>query len=120
MSLITDSTLRVVLYDGSNSQPLENAEVFSALTALLEKGFAVTRAVAGETVGVRERGFTFVFGRFGEKPLSPGFVVEGALVRIQDIMGFDATRIAECAEVTRAETSSAKHGEWKPWFPVID
>ena len=41
-------------------------------------------------------------------------------VRFQDISGFDSNRIAETVETVRAETNAARHGDWKPWFPVID
>ena len=41
-------------------------------------------------------------------------------VRFQDITGFDTNRIRESAESARAEFGAAKHGDWKPWFPVID
>ena len=40
MSLTTASTLRVVLYEGADAQPLDSTDRFSTLTALLEKGFA--------------------------------------------------------------------------------
>ena len=121
MSLTTASTLRVVLYEGADAQPLDSADRFSALTALLEKGFAVTRAVAGGRVAPHERGSLLVLGKFaGGGTLEAEGVSTESPVRFQDITGFDTNRIAEIAESTRAELGAAKHGEWKPWFPVID
>ena len=35
-------------------------------------------------------------------------------------IGHDAAHIAETAENVRTDTGAARHGEWKPWFPVID
>ena len=64
MSLTTASTLRVVLYEGADAPPLDSTDRFSALTALLEKGFAVTRAVAGGRVAPHERGSLLVLGQF--------------------------------------------------------
>jgi Pyruvate/2-oxoacid:ferredoxin oxidoreductase delta subunit len=121
MSLTTQSTLRVVLYEGADAQPLEACDRFTALTALLEKGFAVTRAVAGGRVAPHPRGSLLVFGKFagGRVPEAEGVSPE-THVRFQDITGFDAARIAETAEGVRAETGAANHGDWKPWFPVID
>lgn len=121
MSLTTESTLRVVLYEGADAQPLDAGDRFTALTALLEKGFAVTRAVAGGRVAPHPRGSLLVLGRFadGRAPEAEGVSPETP-VRFQDITGFDAARIAETAEGIRAGTGAAKHGEWKPWFPVID
>ena len=121
MSLTTASTLRVVLYEGADAQPLDSTDRFSALTALLEKGFAVTRAVAGGRVAPHERGSLLVLGKFaGGGMLAAEGVSAETPVRFQDITGFDTNRIAEVAESTRAELGAAKHGEWKPWFPVID
>jgi Pyruvate/2-oxoacid:ferredoxin oxidoreductase delta subunit len=121
MSLTTESTLRIVLYEGVDAQPLDAGERFTALTALLEKGFAVTRAVAGGRVAPHPRGSLLVLGRFtgGRAPEAEGISAE-ASVRFQDITGLDAVRIAETAEGIRAGTGAARHGDWKPWFPVID
>ena len=120
MNLTTTVTLRVVLYEGADAQPLDSTNRFSALTALLEKGFAVTRAVAGGRVAPHERGSLLVLGQFaGRTPEAEG-VTAGTTVRFQDITGLDAARIAESAEAVQAETGAARHGEWKPWFPVID
>ena len=120
MSLTTASTLRVVLYEGADAQPLDSTNRFSALTALLEKGFAVTRTVAGGRVAPHERGSLLVLGQFaGRTPEAEG-VTAGTTVRFQDITGLDAARIADAAEAVQAETGAARHGEWKPWFPVID
>ena len=120
MNLTTTVTLRVVLYEGADAQPLDSTNRFSALTALLEKGFAVTRAVAGGRVAPHERGSLLVLGQFaGRTPEAEG-VTAGTTVRVQDITGLDAARIADAAEAVQAETGAARHGEWKPWFPVID
>ena len=120
MNLTTTVTLRVVLYEGADAQPLDSTNRFSALTALLEKGFAVTRTVAGGRVAPHERGSLLVLGQFaGRTPEAEG-VTAGTTVRFQDITGLDAARIADAAEAVQAETGAARHGEWKPWFPVID
>jgi Pyruvate/2-oxoacid:ferredoxin oxidoreductase delta subunit len=121
MSLTTQSTLRVVLYEGADAEPLDRPGRFAALTALLERGFAVTRTVAGGHVAPHERGSLLVLGKFagGRAPVAESMGVEMPL-RFQDITDFDTNRIAEFAESTRVETGAVKHGEWKPWFPVID
>ncbi len=120
MSLTTASTLRVVLYEGADAQPLDSTNRFSALTALLEKGFAVTRTVAGGRVAPHERGSLLVLGQFAGRTPEAAGVTAGTTVRFQDITGLDATRIADAAEAVQAETGAARHGDWKPWFPVID
>jgi Pyruvate/2-oxoacid:ferredoxin oxidoreductase delta subunit len=120
MSLTSETTLRVVLYEGDDARPLEAADRFSALTALLDKGFAVTRTAAGGRVAPQERGSLLVLGQFaGRTPEAEG-VTAGTAVRFHDITGLDTARITETAESVRAETGAARHGDWKPWFPVID
>ena len=120
MALTTQSTLRVVLYEGANAQPLEAGDRFAALSALLEKGFAVTR-VSGGRVAPHDRGSMLVLGKFagGGSLATEGLSAETP-VRFQDITGFDTNRIMESAESARVEFGAAKHGDWKPWFPVID
>lgn len=121
MSLSHTSTLRVVLYEGEGSQPLPNADRLAALTALLEQGYAVTRSLPGERVAAHTRGTLLVLGQF-----PPGTVPEsqipnpGSQVRFENISGFDASRIAGTANDVVAQAGLVRHGEWKPWFPVID
>ncbi|HEY6169742.1 MAG TPA: ferredoxin family protein, partial [Verrucomicrobiae bacterium] len=72
-------------------------------------------------VASHERGWLLVLGKFaGGGTLTAEGLSAETPVRFQDITGFDSNRIAEVAESTRAELGAAKHGEWKPWFPVID
>lgn len=121
MSLTTTAALRVVLYEGASLPALSSAECFAALTALLEKGFAVTRLRDGRGLESGPRSPTLVLGRFGE-PGSPRPAdwPETADVQFRDISGLNAEGIAALAEAARAESGATRHGEWKPWFPVID
>ncbi len=121
MSLKTESTLRVVLYEGEGATPLDAAARFSALSALLERGYSVTRSVAGGRVVPQEKGALVVLGKFAEGRAPVAEDAGGAVrVRFHDIGDRDAAGIAELVESERAESGAAKHGEWKPWFPVID
>jgi len=106
--------LRIVLYEGEGAQPLDAAERFQALSSLLERGFAVTSASGERAVAPADASPTVVLGRFGGAAPE----VEGA--RTRDISGLGAVQIADVVEAARAESGAAKHGEWKPWFPVID
>src|ERR1041385_1005634 len=121
MSLTSQSTLRVVLYEGKSAKPLEAAERLVAITALLEKGFAVSRVVEGGHVAPHEHGSLLVLGKFdgSHSPETEGVSAETA-VRFQDITNLDAARIAPVDEGVRVETGAVMHGDWKPWFPVID
>ena len=121
MSLKDQSTLRVVLYEGDGAQPLEAPDRFAAMSALLEKGYAVTRSTVGGRVAPADRSTLLVLGRFNDRR-TPGAdqQSDGTSIHFQDIAGFDTSRITETVETTRSKTNSAKHGDWKPWFPVID
>jgi len=120
MSLIDQTTLRIVFYEGPGSEPLPSSERHSSISALLERGYAVTRAGEGR-VAPADRTSLLVLGRFPESQPPEADDANGPLnVQFRDISGFDAPRVAELVESTRAEKDAAKHGEWKPWFPVID
>jgi len=121
MSLKDQTTLRVVLYEGTGAQPLEARDRFAATSALLEKGFAVTRVAGGSRVAPADRTSLLVLGRFDDgRPPQAEDAAGQVNLRFQDINGLDSNRIAEIVESTRTETNAAKHGDWKPWFPVID
>src|SRR5216117_826374 len=121
MSLKDQTTLRIVLYEGNGAQPLEISDRFAALTALLEKGFVVTHVAGEGRVAPADHASLLVLGRFDGGTLPQAEDTDSQVsVRFQDIAGFDANRVAETVETVRAETNAAKHGDWKPWFPVID
>src|SRR5438046_2292472 len=121
MSLKDQTTLRVVLYEGDGAQPLAAGERFAAVSALLERGFAVTRVAAEGRVAPADRASLLVLGRFdsGRSPQAED-ADSRVTLRFQDITGLDSSRVAEMVESVRAEANAARHGDWKPWFPVID
>lgn len=123
MSLTTTSTLRVVLHEGDAARPLGSAERFAVMSALLEKGFAVARTVARGRVAAHERGALLVVGDFGGR--TPEAEVGagdggGGRVEFEDIAGRDVSGIVGVVEAVRDRVGAVRHGEWKPWFPVID
>jgi hypothetical protein len=121
MSLKDQTTLRVVLYEGDGAQPLAAQDRFAAMTSLLERGYTVTRSTGSGRVAPHDRTAMLVLGRFenGQSPQAED--AAGAVtLRFHNITDFNADGIAELVESTRAETQSFKHGDWKPWFPVID
>jgi Pyruvate/2-oxoacid:ferredoxin oxidoreductase delta subunit len=122
MSLKDQTTLRVVLYEGNGAQTLEGNDRFAAMLTLLENGFAVTRvAPGGGRVAPVDRSELLVIGRFDADKLPQAEDTEREVnVHFRNINGLDAMRVAEAVEGIRAETNAARHGDWKPWFPVID
>ena len=119
MSIQDQTTLRVVLYEGDGSSPLAAAERLATLTALLDKGFAVTRATGQGRVAPADRTTHLVLGRFNGGQ-APEVEADGVKVRCRDITGMDAATITATVESARVESKAAQPGEWKPWFPVID
>lgn len=117
MSRLAVSHVRTVLYEGPGSIALDPAERSRLMTALLDKGFAVTSLRNGANVHALPRDFLLVVGRFEVAP--PQLDSEVAM-RFQQIDGMDASVVVEAAEKLIAETDSVKSGTWKPWFPVID
>jgi len=117
MSLKDQSTLRVVLYEGEGAQPLANDERFAVMASLLERGYAVTRTTTRGSVAPADRTALLVLGRFGNPPADTDGDVP---VRFQNIDGADAAQVGEVVERERSQRGAARHGDWKPWFPVID
>jgi Pyruvate/2-oxoacid:ferredoxin oxidoreductase delta subunit len=120
MSLKDQSTLRVVLYEGDGARSLDANECFAAMTALLERGYAVTRTATRGSVAPADRTSLLVLGKFsGATP--QGEDAGGTVaVRFQNLDGVDAARVADLVETERTQRNAARHGDWKPWFPVID
>jgi Pyruvate/2-oxoacid:ferredoxin oxidoreductase delta subunit len=118
MSLKTESTLRVVLYEGDGAAPL--ADTFATMSALLEKGYAVTRTTAGGKVAPQEKGSMVVLGKFSGGTLDTDDAGGAVKVRMHDITNRDIASVTALVEEERAAAGAAQHGAWKPWFPVID
>jgi Pyruvate/2-oxoacid:ferredoxin oxidoreductase delta subunit len=117
MSRLEAARVRTVLYEGPGSLALEAEARSRLMTALLDKGFAVTSLRSNAPLNALPRDFVLVLGRFaGEPPQLDG----GAAMRFQQIDGMDTTAVVEVAENLTGETGAAKAGAWKPWFPVID
>lgn len=109
------------MYEGAGAQPMEDEQRFSALSALLERGFAVTRSVENGAVAPADKSSLLVLGRFeGGQPPEGIDAKDQVELRFQDIDGLDTDHIVEKVESLREENKAVKHGEWKPWFPVID
>jgi Pyruvate/2-oxoacid:ferredoxin oxidoreductase delta subunit len=121
MSITEESTLRVLLYEGSGSTELDSANRLDTMTALLERGYAVSRTSGDGQVAGHEHGPLLVLGQFDGNDLPADRIDQDeASVRFQDVAGLTTETIVETVESTRAETKAIQPGAWKPWFPVID
>ena len=120
MAIADETTLRIVLYEGAGAATLDAAERGSTLTALLGKGYAVTCAGSG-AVAPADDSALLVLGRFENGQTPEAEDANGDVqIRFRDIDGLDAEGITALVEEERESTQTAQHGEWKPWFPVID
>src|SRR5512132_609223 len=99
MSLRDQPALRVVLYEGNGARPLQAADRFAAMSALLEKGFVVTRVAGEGRVASADSTSLLVLGRFdGGKPPQAEDADGQVNLRFHDIDGFDANRVSEIVE----------------------
>jgi Pyruvate/2-oxoacid:ferredoxin oxidoreductase delta subunit len=120
MAIADETTLRVVLYEGEGAATLDAAERVSTLTTLLEKGYAVTCAGEG-AVAPADDSALLVLGRFENGQAPEAEDANGKVaIRFRDIDGLDSEGITALVETEREFSNAAQHGEWKPWFPVID
>ncbi len=120
MAIADETTLRIVLYEGEGAATLEVSDRCSTLTALLEKGYAVTCAGDG-AVAPADDSALLVLGRFENGRIPEAEDANGTVpIRFRDINGLDADGVTTLVEQEREDTQTARHGEWKPWFPVID
>jgi Pyruvate/2-oxoacid:ferredoxin oxidoreductase delta subunit len=119
MAIRDETTVRVVLYEGDGATALEANDRYAAMSALLERGYAVTRSTQGGRVAPQEKGAMVVLGRFAQTPEAED--AAGAVnVRFHDIGNRDAAAITALVEQERTALGGSQPGAWKPWFPVID
>ncbi|MBI1177492.1 ferredoxin family protein [bacterium] len=114
---LTDPTIRVVLYEGNGAEPLAPDERFQTVSALLERGYAVTRAGAERPVAPADEARVTVLGKFSE---TPAVESDSQSVRWQSLEGLEPAALADQLDSQQADLGAARPGEWKPWFPVID
>src|SRR5258706_9280118 len=91
------------------------------MSALLDKGFAVTRVTAGSNVAAGDQSDLLVLGQFTNGEISEHLDESDPVkVRVENITGFGWEQIGATVEQARSGNQFARHGDWKPWFPVID
>ncbi len=110
-----DSILRVVLHEGEGARALSGAECFSAVQALLEKGFPVSRPRTTGTPNHDGKTPVLVAGAFTKSRTTTAGGDEEVAI---DESGSGS--LLQAAETARARAGSPEPGAWLPWFPVID
>ncbi len=114
--------LRVVLYEGQGSVPLHASARAQVMAALLDRGYAVTRATSqGSSAFPHDDRSLLVLGLFEQQKAPQLEDVSGTVkIEARDITGLDAAGVLTLVEGVRGETPMNQPGTWKPWFPVID
>lgn len=116
MSKLAGLEVRVVLYEGQGSTPLEAGERLRILEALLESGCSVSSLKNGQTVTTQAGEAVLVMGLF-----AGGAPLDGAAgLHFFDLEGKEAEAAARAAVELRRQMHARQPGAWKPWFPVID
>jgi Pyruvate/2-oxoacid:ferredoxin oxidoreductase delta subunit len=110
--------LRIILFEGAGAEILDSVDRLAMVTALLERGYAVTCSTAGRPLGPADHSPMLVLGRFAG-PL-PEVAEDDRSVSFYNLADSMASQLGDVVETARAEVAAARHGEWKPWFPVID
>lgn len=117
----THRPLRVVLYEGAGSIALPAEARAKVMAALLDKGYAVTRAATGTNAMPHDDRSLLLLGSFPDQKAPALEDVTGQVtIETRDITGLDAEAIVALVERTRGEKPMNEPGRWKPWFPVID
>ena len=111
---LADLPLRVVLYEGTGAAALAPEERLSAMTALLDRGFGITRTGGERPVAPDDESPLLVLGRWTDAPPAAD---ASPRIRWGDL---DPATAADQADAARGEFAAPTPGEWKPWFPVID
>ncbi|HEX8311367.1 MAG TPA: ferredoxin family protein, partial [Chthoniobacteraceae bacterium] len=119
MSLRDETTLHIVLQEGATAEPLSAEDRYSTIASLLERGYAVSRRTDSHEAVPGQGSPTLHLGRFTSEPEGSG-VEQGSLKRSYNIKSLNAAQVADVVESVRGEVKAAAHGQWKPWFPVID
>lgn len=119
MSLQDQTTLRIVLLEVPGQPSMDAGDRFNAVSALLEKGYVLSRVTGERAVAPADHRPVLVFGCLDEAAVE----IEngnGSSVRFQNATGLSALQYVEAAEAARGVANAVAPGEWKPWFPVID
>src|SRR5688500_1250897 len=121
MALRDQTYLRVVLYEGADTQPLDDEQRFQAVSRLLNQGVAVTRVGGAGVTAPADNVPALVLGRF-ERDIGglANAVSDSGRVHLTNISSFTDDQIVAAVESFCVEKHAVKSGGWKPWFPVID
>lgn len=146
MSVASNPGMRVVLYEGQDSQRFGNDDRYEMMRSLLEGGYAATSTTSVGAVSQPDSRDLVVLGRFVDGSPFAGMELETDLagdsgnplkilgndndgtdqinVAVRDIEFKGGVSVAETVVATVDSLRDRWHpqgaSKWKPWFPVID
>ncbi len=121
MSSNSSTRVRVVLYEGEGSKPLEATARFDLLRSLLDRGYSVTLPAVEGRVSVADQGAVLALGRFGGvRPEDQPANTDHGPLGFKDLDQISPAQVVEVVDSFRTDQGATRPGEWKPWFPVID
>jgi Pyruvate/2-oxoacid:ferredoxin oxidoreductase delta subunit len=114
--------LRVVLFEGTGSQPVAAADRYVIMSTLLQAGYAVTRVRRSAPAAFdADRGPLAVLGRFEQAPPAEAQdAATGDRIFFRDLARTPPDETVALLEGINADAGTRRPGGWKPWFPVID
>lgn len=113
---------RVVLYEGSQANRLDNSLRSELLAKMLERGVPVSIA-RNDGIQNERHEKQFVLGNFsGRFPQAADDGDEPSANEFRDITGMNLDAVLSLVDEFVAGTTDEPAGgkRWKPWFPVID
>lgn len=124
-SLNDTEPFRVVIYEGNGAESMPVDQRVGIFTKLLDKGYRVTRVVAGGAAKSLESDRLLVLGDFGGKPPQLADAAGKTAIDTRDVAGLAADDVMALVEDHRIGLDQPMNqpgaaGMWKPWFPVID
>ena len=114
--------LRVVLYEGRGSRPLDPSVRTAVLRLLLENGYRTTRVRSGMSAPSAAGDDPLaVLGRFdGSQPSMARDGQKDRAVFFCDVEGLAPDAVLRGVDELHARAGTSPRARWKPWFPVID
>jgi Pyruvate/2-oxoacid:ferredoxin oxidoreductase delta subunit len=121
MNLRDQTTLHVILYEGKGTHALSASERFTAVSALLAKGYTVACTRDERAAFSPPSRQTALIGRFEGCHLPETLdTAAGGRVSLVNLASVDLGQLPERVDTLRTEAQAVQQGAWLPWFPVID
>lgn len=113
--------LKVALYEGPGSEPLQPGVRLNAIKRLLDAGYGVIRATCLCELTAAEGQALLVLGRFTpQAKASLGAAGDSDSFALRDVEGLDGEQMAAIATEVSEKLAVPPPSGWIPWFPVID